>query len=457
MTLQLTQIREWLGLSGGGAGGQCDGYSIDSRTVRPGDLFFAIRGPSHDGHDFVADALQSGAVAAVVDKDFQSAAPNTALQVADPAAALRDLGAKARRAWGGTVIGVTGSSGKTTTKEATAALLAECLPVAKSEGNLNNQYGLPLSLLRIPDDARAAVVEVGINHAGEMRPLAELAAPDVSVVTNVGAAHIGNFDSVDQIASEKRGLVEALAEDGTAVLNADDPRVSGFRQAHPGPAVTFGIDRPADVRAEGIEDLGAAGVRFRVAGHRMESALLGIHNVRNVLAAIAAAGVLGYGPELLGDAVRRLRPTAMRGLVRTVGGVTVIDDCYNANPAAMAAMLEVLGRTAAGRRIAVLGEMRELGANSRALHREVGGAVDRNGIDYLVAVGGDASEIAEGAGVAAEFHQEPQEAACSLAGLVKPGDAVLIKASRGVALESVRDALVETLTAAGSAQQQAEV
>ena len=442
MILQLDQIRAWLGLDPAGGAGAVLGYSIDSRTLRPGDLFFAIQGPRHDGHAYVEEAFRRGAVAAVVRSAYRGTGAGTLLPVDAPASALLKLATWARRKWGRTLIAVTGSSGKTTTKEMIAAFLEGFLTISKSEGNLNNEYGLPLSLLRIRDDADAAVVEIGINHPGELRPLADIAAPNIGVVTNVGAAHVGNFDSVEAIAAEKRQLIESLGTDGIAVLNADDARVAAFRTVHSGCCVTFGINQEADVRADDLHDLGAEGARFRVAGHPMITAVPGRHNVANIVAAMAVARCLGVGPDRLQDAVGRLRPVAMRGKICRSGGVTLIDDCYNANPAAVEAMLEVLRRTSARRRIAVLGEMRELGVRSRELHRRIGQAVSAAGLDYLVAVGGDAVEIAAAADVPGEFHDYPQEAARALAGQLRPGDALLLKASRGVGLERVRDALL---------------
>ncbi len=445
MILQLAQIRAWLGLAATGAAGATLGYSVDSRTLQPGDLFFAIQGPRRDGHAYVGEAFGRGAAAAVVRSSYQSVGDGMLLPVEDPASALHRLATWARRDWGKTLIAVTGSSGKTTTKEMIAALLEDFLPISKSEGNLNNEYGLPLSLLRIRDDADAAVVEIGVNHPGELRPLADIAAPNIGVVTNVGAAHVGNFDSVDAIAAEKRQLLESLPADGIAVLNADDARVAAFRAAHSGRSVTFGIDQEADLRAEDLHDLGVEGVRFRVAGHPMVTSLPGRHNVANIVAAMAVAQCLGVGAERLQGAVGRLRPAAMRGAVRKSGGVTLIDDCYNANPAAVEAMLGVLRRTSATRRIAVLGEMRELGARSRELHRRIGQAVTAAGLDYLVAVGGDAVEIAAATDVPGEFHDSVQDAALALAGRLRPGDALLLKASRGVGLERARDVLLEEM------------
>ena len=437
MKLQLSQIRAWLGLPANGVAETVQGWSIDSRSADAGDLFFAIRGPSNDGHDYVPDAFAKGAVAAVVQSDYHGDGP--LLRVPDTSRALGRLAARARRHWGGTVVAVTGSSGKTTTKDTIAALVGDFLPLAKSEGNLNNQYGLPLSLLRIPDRVRTAVVEVGINSVGEMLPLGEIAAPDVSVVTNVGTAHVGNFASVDEIAVEKGRLVEALAQGGTAVLNADDDRVAAFRNKHPGPAVTYGIERTADLRAEDVELLGAEGARFRLNGHPMHSPLPGRHNVYNVLAAAAAATVLGVSLESLAGPLSRLRPSTMRGRVSRIAGITFIDDCYNANPPAVEAMLEVLRATPATRRIAVLGEMRELGSRSQELHRRVGAAVGRAGVDHLVAVTGDAAEIAAASGISSEFHASPEAAGSALTRLLRQGDAVLFKASRGVQLERARD------------------
>ena len=446
MNFELSQIRQWLGLPERGAQGEVTGYSIDSRTIGTGELFFAIRGASRDGHAYVQDALDRGAAAAVVEASYAGANPEALLPVEDPAAALRELAAKARRHWNRTVIAITGSSGKTTTKDILAELLSSFMPVAKSEGNLNNEFGLPLSLLRIPSSAEVAVVEIGINHPGEMRPLAQLAGPDISVVTNVGAAHVGNFASIDEIAAEKRGLVEALGPGGAAVLNADDPRVREFAAVHPGPTITFGIDERADVRGSGIKDDGAARLEFRANRRLMRPYMLfGRHNVYNILAALAALQVLGITVPLAQESVVRLQASAMRGRVMQAGNVTVIDDCYNSNPPAVIAMLDTLRHTQASRHIAVLGEMRELGSESVRLHREVGKELRPRRIDYLIAVGGHAAKIAETAIVRKRVCQTPEQAGQLLARMVKDSDAVLLKASRGVGLERARDILLNAL------------
>ena len=447
MKLSLAQIAEWLDTKPDCAEptAVAAGGSIDSRTVRPGDLFFAVRGAHRDGHDYVEQALAAGAAAAVVEAGRPAAAGGATIRVADPAAALRRLASAARRHWGGSVVAVTGSNGKTTTKEITAALLGEAFPVSKTAGNLNNELGLPLSILRIEDGARAAVLEMGMNHSGEIRRLAEIARPDVGIVTNVSAAHVGHFDSIDGVAAAKRELIESLDAGGTAVLNTDDERVAAFRRVHAGRTVSFGIERPADIRADGIVDPGAGGVRFQVDGCRFETALAGRHNVYNILAALAAARSFGIEAPALVEAVRRLHPVGMRGEIRRVGGVTVIDDCYNANPAAMRAMLEVLRNTPARRRIAVLGEMRELGAQSKTLHRGLGKAAGACGIDRLLTVGGDASQIAAAADCPAEFHETPESAGAALAEDLAPGDAVLLKGSRGIALERARNLILAAI------------
>jgi UDP-N-acetylmuramoyl-tripeptide--D-alanyl-D-alanine ligase len=369
--------------------------------------------------------------------------------VDDPAEALQRLAAAARALWGQPVVGITGSNGKTTTKESVSALLGARYRVAKSEGNLNNELGLPLSLLRIPDEAQIGVLEMGMNHRGEIRKLAAIARPTVGVVTNVNAAHLEFFRSVDEIALAKRELIESLGPEGVAVLNAGDERVREFAKVHPGRSRTFGVEAEADVQAVGLESLGPGGMRFRVRwtarnGDSREtefvSPLPGRHNVANVAAAIAVAGLFEMEPPELVDAVAQLKAFRMRGEFVETRGVKVLNDAYNANPAAVQAMLEVLRQTPARRRIAVLGEMRELGEASPALHREVGKAA-AGAADVLVAVQGNARELLAGAlagglaASAAHFFEDAEAAGDFLAQFIEPGDAVLFKASRGVGLE----------------------
>jgi len=424
-----------------GAGAATDdvsisGWSVDTRTQSVGDLFFALRGPNHDGHDHVPAAVAAGAAAVVVERPMGT--PRE-LVVPDSLAALQQLGAWARRQWGGTVVGVTGSAGKTTTKDAIAHLLSARLPVGRTIGNFNNHVGVPLSILRLPEDCGAAVLEIGMNHPGEIRDLAAIARPDIGVVTNVGYAHAEAFGgSIDGVALAKRELIEALPPAGTAVLNADDPRVLAFRGIHPGRTVTFGFSEGAGVRAEGMES-SAAGSLFRVDGVRFETSLAGRHGVLNLLAAIAVARVFGIPADCLADAVRSFSPGKMRGERLERDGVVIWNDCYNANPEAMRAMLDVLRATPAARRIAVLGEMLELGEAGDRLHREVGSYAAGAGIDALVGVRGRARLMVEAARAAglAETHycDDPAEAGSLARRIARPGDAVLFKGSRGVAVE----------------------
>jgi UDP-N-acetylmuramoyl-tripeptide--D-alanyl-D-alanine ligase len=439
MNKPLKWVAAQLGLPGDGDA-QVTGWSVDSRTIRPGDLFFALRGPTHDGHAYVAEVLRKGAAGAVVDREVATGAKPVLRVVEDSLIALQTVASAARREWAGQVVGVTGSAGKTTTKDVIAEMLAEGFKTAKTEGNLNNHVGLPLSLLRMDDQARIAVLEMGMNHAGEIRALAGIARPNVGVITNVGPAHIENFESMEGIAAAKRELIEALPAHGTAVLNADDPRVAAFAGVHPGPVVTYGESEHAQVRAEDVR-ISEEGVAFRVRGIPFESRLTGRHNVSNLLAGIAVAGVYGIPPDRLPARVRSFQPGKMRGERFHHQGILVFNDCYNSNPDAARAMLAVLRDTQARRRIAVLGEMLELGRWAEPLHREVGSYAAECGIDVLVGLRGAACymlDAAKRSGLRADaafFFDDPAEAGRLVRSLAQPGDAVLFKGSRGVHVE----------------------
>ena len=434
-------------------GAEVTGWSIDSRTLRPGDLFFALRGPTHDGHAYVAEVFGKGAVGVVVDREV--AAQGAALRVEDSLAALQAVASAARLEWSGQVVGVTGSAGKTTTKDVIAEVLSEGLTTAKTEGNLNNHVGLPLSVLRVADEAQVAVLEMGMNHAGEIRALAEIARPNVGVVTNVGYAHMKSFDSIDGIAAAKRELIEALPSNGTAVLNADDPRVAAFAQAHSGPVVTYGESPSATVRAEDVR-FSEDGVAFRVGKVPFESSLTGRHSVSNLLAGIAVAGIFGIAPERLTERVRKVQPGKMRGQRFRHQGILVFDDCYNSNPDAARAMLSVLRDTPARRRIAVLGEMLELGRWAEPLHREVGNYAAECGIDVLVGLRGAACymlDAAKRSGLRADaafFFDDPVPAGQLVRSLAQSGDAVLFKGSRGVHVELALEQFLASQEAGGN-------
>ena len=450
MRLPLGRIAEFIGATGEfDAAAVASGYSIDSRTVAPGELFFAVKGERLDGHNFVETALGAGALAAVVHRDQAArySQYSRLLAVADPLAALQRLGTVVRRLWGKKLIAVTGSTGKTTTKEATAQILRARFRVLKSEGNLNNQFGLPLQLLRLEPEQEIAVIEIGMNHAGEIRALAKMAHHDVAVVTNVGSVHLEFFDSIAAIARSKYELIETLHAGGTAVLNADDKYVSRFGQDFHGKVLTFGVHRPADVHAENVEELGLGGSAFDLlAGGRRQSVqlpLLGLHNVYNALAAATVGLEAGVAPSEVAEALASLAPQDKRGQRMEVGGATVINDCYNSNPKALEAMVSWFARLTGRRRILVAGEMLELGPLGPDLHRECGTAIAKSGIDLLLGVRGAARQMVEGAlaaGMTAEFLETPQQAGEWLAREVRSGDAVLLKASRGVKLEGALEA-----------------
>ena len=425
------------------------GYSIDSRTLKPGDLFVAIKGERLDGHDFVEQALAAGAIAAVVNKEQ---APRYAVKtglvvVEDTLAALQALGAAVRRMWGKTVIGLTGSTGKTTTKEAIAHLLATKYRVLKTEGNLNNHFGLPLTLLKLEPAHDIAVIEMGMNHAGEITALAKMAAHDIGVVTNIAPVHLEFFDSIAGIARAKYELIENLHAGGTAILNCDDEYVSQFGRDFHGKVVMYGFGAPADVRAENFQPNGAEGSSFDIiAGgvrERVSLPLVGKHNAYNALAAVATALERGITPSGAAAALATLQPADKRGQLLDLGGVTVINDCYNANPKAMMAMVDALAGIPAKRRIVVAGEMLELGATAPDLHRGTGVYMADKKVDFVLGVRGLARGIVEAAkegGVPAEFVDTPEQAGEWLGRNTHPGDAVLLKASRGVRLERALDA-----------------
>ena len=450
MTLEWDDVARAMGATAATAPGRkIKGWSIDSRTLAAGDLFFALRGPQHDGREYVQAALAQRAAGAVVNaaagavvNAARSAVPDAEpnlLIVEDTLAALQKLSAWARYRWGGRVVGVTGSAGKTTTKDLIAHMLAAEMTVGKTIGNLNNHMGVPLSILRLPDQARVAVLEMGMNHAGEIRALARIACPDIGVVTNVGYAHVEAFESIEGVAMAKRELIEELPSDGVAVLNADDPLVSAFRAIHRGRTVTFGLSENAEVRADDIE-FGATGVRFHYRGVAFETSLVGRHGLSNVLAALAVAGIFEIPPERLRDPVRSFTPGKMRGERLEHNGIVIWNDSYNSNPEAVRAMVDVLRATPARRRVAVLGEMLELGQSTEPLHRDIGKYVAAQGIDVLIGIRGAArftvdEAVRAGLSGAAYFFEDPATAGDFVRGLVRAGDAVLFKGSRGVQVE----------------------
>jgi UDP-N-acetylmuramoyl-tripeptide--D-alanyl-D-alanine ligase len=445
MKLPLSKIEEFLN-----ATGECElkeialGYSIDSRTVQPAELFFAVKGERLDGHDFVHQALERGAVSAVVRKDQLARFPvkTCLLAVDDTLHALQTLATAVRRMWGKPVVGVTGSAGKTTTKEAIAHVLSSRYRVLKSEGNFNNHFGLPLMLLKLEPEHDMAVIEMGMSHAGEISALAKIAQPEIGVVTVVAPVHLEYFDSLASIARAKYELIESLPAGGIAVLNADDEYVSQFGRDFHGKVVMYGTRSNADIRAEQIQSRGAEGSAFDVVVNgvreRAVLPLVGTHNISNALAAVAVGFERGI---TLPDAVASLatmRAADKRGQVVQLGNIRVINDCYNSNPKALEAMVDALAAMPAKRRIVVAGEMLELGPAGEKMHQAAGQHIAEKKIDVLIGVRGLAQPMVEAAktkGMQAEFVATPEEAGEWLARQSREGDVVLLKASRGVKLE----------------------
>jgi UDP-N-acetylmuramoyl-tripeptide--D-alanyl-D-alanine ligase len=451
MKLTLGQIADWIHAEGiFDTSAEAAGYSIDSRTVGAGDLFFAVRGERLDGHDFVGAALADGAVAAVVSNRWLIPAnvdETKLLRVADcedcVLHALQQLAHAVRRAWAGRVIGVTGSAGKTTTKEAVAQVLSTRFRVLKSSGNLNNAFGLPLQLLRLEREHEVAVIEMGMNHSGEIAALAKIAEPNWAVVSNVAPVHIEFFpDGLAGIARAKYELVESLPADGIAVLNADDPYVREFGRGMGDRAVLYGTGENAEVRAEKIEEAGIEGVHFDVvAGQeraQVHLKMLGRHNVLNALAAIAVGLRSGIPLGECAAAIGELRPADKRGEVLSWRGATLINDSYNSNPRALDAMIDALMAMPGERHIAIAGEMLELGLEAPALHQACGRRMAEKGVTTVVGVRGAAAELVSGVqagGGDAIFVATPEEAGEWMRSSLRPGDVVLLKASRGVRLE----------------------
>jgi UDP-N-acetylmuramoyl-tripeptide--D-alanyl-D-alanine ligase len=440
------------------------GVSIDSRTVQPGELFVAIHGPRHDGHDHVASALEKGAAAGLVARgrlwEYPKEIQGRVFAVDDTLAALQRLASRACEIWrkqrpGRLVAGVAGSVGKTTTKEILAALLGARFRVLKTQGNLNNEYGLPLTLLKLDNEYEAAVVELGMSHQGELAHLTRIASPDVGVVTRVAVEHLEFFASIDEIALAERELIENLPWPGaTAVLNADDERVAGFAEVARGPVLFFGSSAGAHFRAEVIEEHGIEGSEFDFVwpGGRARLALplIGRHNVMNAVAALAAASVWGIGAAEARAVFPALKPADKRGeIVRFEEGFTVINDSYNSSPAALNELTRLLAATPGyRRRILAAGEMRELGVSSAGLHRECGRAAAALGkIEWIFGVQGYADDFVRSAvdaghsGDRSQFFAHSEEAGQFLAGFLQRGDLLLLKGSRGVKMEKILEAI----------------
>jgi len=420
------------------------GAAIDSRAVRPGDLFVALPGERVDGHEFVADAAGAGAAAALVARpvDF----PVAQLVVPDTLAALQAIAAGERAAATYRLAGVTGSVGKTTTKEFLTALLATTFPVGSTHGSRNSQAGFPVELCNQADGLAWMVAELGMSRAGELDRLGALARPDALVYTQIAPVHIEYFSGIDAIAAAKAELIPHLDRGGVLALNLADTRVAALASRFPGRVLGFGLPQRSDLWIEGYASRGLRGASFRLRGAGRSLAvdwpLAGRHQADNLLAAACLALALGVGEERIAPCAATLAPSRRRGEVHDLAsGVTVVDDSYNASPQAVLRMLDLLAETE-GRKIAVLGEMLELGEGSVSYHRDIGeraGAV----CDIVVTVGGASAAALARAAHAVSHHVRDAAAAARLVpGLLRPGDVVLVKGSRGIGLDGVVDALV---------------
>ena len=426
-----------------------DSVVIDSREVKPRSVFFAIKGDRLDGHQFAVQALQAGQgiVVSEVPPDLPSG--KGVVRVADTTVALQQLAHAIRERGDFLLIAITGSAGKTTTKEMIATLIGTERRTFKSWGNFNNLIGCPLCIDNTPDDAEVVVSEMGMNHKGEIAQLAGLTHPDIGVYTNIGPVHIEFFGTIEKIAEAKRELLENLKPGGTVILNADNRYVMDISRGFEGPTITYGIDAPADVRAENIHERGLLGTSFLVEGHAFELSLPGRHNLENLLAAIATARAVGISWEGILQGVSQLKAAYHRGVIVRWNDAILYDDTYNSNPYALSSALALMEQAeVSNRRIAVIGDMLELGEREHEYHRQSGAAIPRT-IDVVIGVGPRSKSLLDGArdsGFRDESLHHFDDAAGAtgfLRGFIRPGDLVLIKASRGIGLDRIVTALEE--------------
>jgi len=431
------------------------GVSTDSRTIRAGDLFFAIKGPNFDGQDFVEEAFGRGAVGAVVSRRssrLSRKGGRTFLVVRDTAEALGSLARYYRSTLPVTVVAVTGSNGKTTTKEMIAHILSPQRPTLKAKKSFNNLIGVPLTILEIEPSHEVAVLELGTSSAGEIAYLASLSRPDVGIVTNISETHLEGLKSILGVALAKAELVEALPQGGLAVLNADDPMSETIRARSSARVITFGLSTSADVFASDVRQ-DSEGISFLWNGTvRVWLPLIGRYNVYNALAAIAAACRMGLRRDFIAARLSSFKAPPMRMQRRKIAGILIINDAYNANPRSMEAALYELSRLSArGRKIFVCGDMKELGNSSEALHRQLGARIAVAGVDFLVTVGSETLQTADAAvaaGLASanlRSFDSASSAAEFLKGFIRKGDALLIKGSRALGLEAIQEELERSL------------
>ena len=460
--LSLSDCETALGIKarGGIAGLVFTGVSTDSRSTGKGELFVALAGGAFDGHDFIPDAAARGAAGFVVADGKGVAVPKgtAVFSVDDTLFALGELARFHRGRLRARVVGITGSNGKTTTKEITAAVARTRYRTAKSEGNLNNLIGLPMTLLSASPDTEVIILEMGMNVPGEIKRLSEIARPDIGVVTNIGPVHLEGVGSIEGVIREKGALAASLSEEGVLVLEGDTDYSRVLLSKTRARRLTFGLDAGSDVRAEGIEDLGGDGTRFRVVlpsgSFSARLRFPGVHNLKNALAAAAVGEALGVPPDSIGLGIESATPMKMRmEIKKSEAGIVVLDDSYNANPVSMRAALEFLareGKKNRGRLIAVLGDMLELGDYRLTGHEQVGAAAAASGIGYLFVLGDHADDVRRGAVGSRQDERtvftypagDHERLIGDLKEILRPGDVVLVKGSRGMRMEKIACALL---------------
>lgn len=428
------------------------GVAIDSRKVQKGDLFIAIRGPNQDGHSFIQEARAREAAGILVSKEEIEPQDDFVIYVDDTLEALQELARYHRNRYQPIMVGVTGSNGKTTTKDLIGAVLGEAYPTLKTEGNLNNLYGLPLSLFALEAKHKAAVLEMGMNTMGEIARLASIARPQIGVLTNIGPAHLENLKDLEGVAKAKGELVEALPEDGLLIYNGDDPYLRKIAQGYPGESISFGFEDHNRIRGQEIKGVGLAYVAFGAYLDKefriFKLPLLGQHNVYNALAALALGWHLDFSLEMMAKGLLNLKASGMRmEIFDHPGNFKVINDTYNSNPSSLWHALEVLEEVAGGKKIAVLGDMLELGTEADKAHRLAGKWVREHGVDWLITMGELGRVMAKGAlsqGMpkyqVASFANS-QEVLSALKEIIEEKTTILIKGSRGMAMESIVEGL----------------
>lgn len=436
-------------VQGEAAGVRFQGICTDTRTVHPGNLFIALTGERFDGHEFLKQALEKGAAGVVISKKTaEMPAGAVAVVVDNTLKALQDIAHFHRSRFSIPVIAITGSNGKTTTKDLTAAILESKLSVLKTEANFNNEIGLPRTLLNLTKEHQVAVVEMGMRGPGEIAELAGIAKPTAGIVTNVGETHIELLGSLANIAAAKAELVEAVPSQGFVVLNADNAYVKAMSGKAAGKVIFYGIEHPADIQAVQIQVEGLHTTfmcRCYGAAFPLKLPMIGMHNVYNTLAAVAAAWELGLSAQDIQAGLDRFQPSSMRQQIERVGEYIVINDAYNASPLSMAGAIATLQQVAAGRSIAVLGDMLELGDVAIEAHHRIGQTAGQCGVDAVVTVGALAEHIviaAREAGIKeAVACQSHEDAAAALRRILQPGDTILLKGSRGMKMEKILEML----------------